>query len=628
MKRNLHKLAWFICIFICHASLKGQSITTTVNYPGSGLNGSCNVFNSVSTPATIGGLKHYPVSGGVTFDGTSISLGSQNNAGANTGTAYAIEYPFKVDYSYSISFTVSSTVASGDVAPTLYTLVYNARPDPNSTNPTVCGPVDNSYLPYSASNLIGTINPGSSFATSSLPTFTGTAGQSNIIIVAHTSSAAYNSFALIKQITITETPPQPSFTLSPASFSTSWGSSTSQAFTVTNVHNSPGVTSYSWDLGSSNNGWIYNGSPAPQTIVTSTNTLTLTSAICTNTLGNITATVTANNVNYNTNPSTCSVNFPSYSISGPSLICNSSTYSIPNLPSNMSAAWSVPSSVGPVLQFSPNPPVGQQITITNQKYYQIQTNLTAAINITGCSNTISTAPLTIANDNDNSSTQNGSYAQEACLFYNVSHPASSGTLSNPTFLTQGCLATITLNSMFGRQVSFTGATQPLYWSYSGPASNGNGTLYLQLPYGSGGIPFTFSITGDGACYQKSILFFSYSNNGNPASIRPVQITSTVTPEEQPKNNTTSYSISPNPVKDVLNIRHNVSFSKAAKKQVGNLESITFNVYEMSTGKLVLSKENSQINSLVNINVAPLSAGYYVLKIIDKSKIESIKFIKE
>ncbi len=448
------------------------------------------------------------------------------------------------------------------------------------------------------------------------------------IIVAHTSRAATNSYAFISKIAITETAPQPSFTLSPTSFSATWGSSATQTFTVTNANNTPGVSSYSWNLGSPNNGWIYNGSAAPQTIVTTMNTLTLTTSTCTNTIGNVTATVTANNINYNTNISNCSLNIPSYSISGPALICNSSNYSIPGLPSNMSAAWSVPSSVGPVLQFSPNPPVGQQITITNQKYYQIQTNLTAAINITGCSNTISTAPLTIANDNDNSSTQNGSYAQEACLFYNVSHPASSGTLSNPTFLTQGCLATITLNSMFGRQVSFTGATQPLYWSYSGPASNGNGTLYLQLPYGSGGIPFTFSITGDGACYQKSILFFSYSNNGNPASIRPVQITSTVTPEEQPKNNITSYSISPNPVKDVLNIRHNVSFSKAAKKQVGNLESITFNVYEMSTGKLVLSKENSQINSLVNINVAHLSAGYYVLKIIDKSKTESIKFIKE
>ena len=557
-------------------------------------------------------------------------MGSQFNAVSNTGTAYAIAYPFKAGYTYSFAFTDSSIAATNDLPPTLYVSVYSSLPDPNSTNPTACGPVDYTYLPFSSQNLIGTINPGTKWSTQNVPSFTATSGQKYIIIVAHTSNAASNSQAFIKKIVITETAPQPSFTLSPTSFSATWGSSITQTFTVTNVNNTSGVSSYSWNLGSSSNGWIYNGNAAPQTIVTTTNTLTLTTSTCTNTIGNVTATVTANNVNYNTNISSCSINTPSYSISGPALICNSSNYSIPGLPSNMSATWSVPSSVGPVLQFSPNPPVGQQITITNQKYYQVQTNLTASININGCSNTISTAPLTIANDNDNSSAQNGSYTQEACLFYNVQHPASSGSLSNPTFLTQGCLATVTLNSMFGRQVSFTGATQPLSWSYSGPASNGNGTLYSQLPYGSGGIPFTFSITGDGACYQKSILFFSYSNNGNPASVKPVQKTSTVTPEEQSKNNTniTSYSISPNPVKNILSIRHKISSLDIDNKRKPISELIIFNVYELATGKLVLSRNASSSNTITNINVSHFHSGYYVLKVIDITKTESIKFIKE
>ncbi len=180
MKNDILKTTIFTCIFFCQIALNAQT-TTTVNYQASGLNtSSCNVFNT-ATPATIGGLTHYPVSGGVTYNGTSISLGSQFNSLLNTGTAYAIAYPFKAGYTYSFAFTDSSTFATNDLAPTLYVSVYSSLPDPNSTNPTACGQVDYTYLPYSSQNLIGTINPVTKWSTDNVPSFTGVSGQKYII---------------------------------------------------------------------------------------------------------------------------------------------------------------------------------------------------------------------------------------------------------------------------------------------------------------------------------------------------------------------------------------------------------------------------------------------------------------
>ena len=63
----------------------------------------------------------------------------------------------------------------------------------------------------------------------------------------------------------------------------------------------------------------------------------------------------------------------------------------------------------------------------------------------------------------------------------------------------------------------------------------NNILTLQLPYGSGGIPFPFKITGDGMCKERSMLFFSYSNNS-----------------------TYTFALAPNPANDILTIYANPS----------------------------------------------------------------------
>ena len=60
----------------------------------------CNVFNQSGNNPTVGGLAHWPVSGGAIFDSTNIRLKTQMNTQQNikTGTAYALAYPFKTGF--------------------------------------------------------------------------------------------------------------------------------------------------------------------------------------------------------------------------------------------------------------------------------------------------------------------------------------------------------------------------------------------------------------------------------------------------------------------------------------------------------------------------------------------------
>jgi hypothetical protein len=71
--------------------------------------------------------------------------------------------------------------------------------------------------------------------------------------------------------------PTPSFTILPASMPIVCGTTPTQTFTVNSSTASACSVSYIWNLGA-NNGWLYAGSPAPDTITTSSNSITLTSA--------------------------------------------------------------------------------------------------------------------------------------------------------------------------------------------------------------------------------------------------------------------------------------------------------------------------------------------------------------
>ena len=122
------------------------------------------------------------------------------------------------------------------------------------------------------------------------------------------------------------------------------GSSDSQTFTVTNEYSTPNVTNHLWNLGA-DNGWLYNGNPAPETISTgNSNTLSLI-PVCNKLKKDISVIVTAAGNNYQSNTASIINSSPSLYINGNSTFCSGSeVYSISNLPCNSSVAWSTSNS--------------------------------------------------------------------------------------------------------------------------------------------------------------------------------------------------------------------------------------------------------------------------------------------
>jgi V8-like Glu-specific endopeptidase len=321
-----------------------------------------------------------------------------------------------------------------------------------------------------------------------------------------------------------------------------------------------------------------------------------------------TGVITTNTTNINALPANNAP--PALSISGKPLICNSEIYTVPNLPVGATVTWSIPGNAGPVLQLAQNVPSANQLTITNQKWYGINTILTALITIPGCA-----APfprtMQVGNDNSTSASVGYPYTQESCYFYNVFHPSMSGMMysnSSPLFVHQGCMVYVNLGDMYGRTVSLApGSPQPMFWSF-GSTSYGTNTLYFQLPLGSGGIPFTFKITGNGACYERTLLFFSISGNGRY-----------------------SFAASPNPVKNQLTVmaHDNTGAANEGKiKEVFPENDLIFNIYNFNTNELQMTLRRKNTKSAHNINTSALKSGYYVLQVIDGTQPQSLKFYKE
>lgn len=136
-----------VCVCFILSNAKSQTNTFSINYQNiSSLSTAvCNALNN-STPPKIGGFYHYPISGGVNYDGTELILNTQysSTSSANLGTAYAINFPFKAGYLYRFSINAKGVVGSNsNNYPTIFTTLSDQIPDPNTTNnnPTACNAV-------------------------------------------------------------------------------------------------------------------------------------------------------------------------------------------------------------------------------------------------------------------------------------------------------------------------------------------------------------------------------------------------------------------------------------------------------------------------------------------------------
>lgn len=195
-----------------------------------------------------------------------------------------------------------------------------------------------------------------------------------------------------------------------------------------------------------------------------------------------------------------------YEIAGPDVVCQSANYTIA-APSIAAVSWNLSPSGGapyPTLQAN-----GNTCTVANTYNAQVSTTLTANLTIRGVTIQVQKKLSTDVA----SQKQTGTYQQEPCNFYDVSHPALSGNLTGEAiFVHQGCRVTVNLQHMEGKtctvETSPSLSGTPTFWTY---LSNTHQLLF-ELPYGSGGVPFRFNITGSGMCQPKSLLFFSISNN--------------------------------------------------------------------------------------------------------------------
>jgi hypothetical protein len=305
----------------------------------------------------------------------------------------------------------------------------------------------------------------------------------------------------------------------------------------------------------------------------------------------------------------CPVDPASLFINGNNIICNSEQYSISNLPAGSIVTWSIPGSAGTVLQLNQNTPGPNQLTITNQRWYTVTTTLTAIISNLGCGAPDQVRTMIIANDNSTSAVSPFPYYQEACYFYNVYHPSQSGTAysnSSPIFVHMGCMVYVNLGTVPVNVTLASGSGQPMFWSVG--AVYYPNTLYFQLPLGSGGVPFVFEITGNGACFNKTLLFFPYGNNERYV-----------------------FEAAPNPVKNILTVtakeNEDLLLQTKAESTKENLQFI-MNIYDVNTNTLQMTQRSSRGSLLHQINTSSLKTGYYVLQIIEDNQTQSIKFFKE
>lgn len=471
------------------------------------------------------------------------------NSGTTKGTEYRLAYNFKANYIYKVTINASCV---GGTSARLRLLQANGGGanmicngsdiiDPNASG--------NGYV----SNTIISGTTWNDY-TFNLPVYATQWSYLNVSAIP--SLAADLQTINVRKITITETPPAPAFSIN--NISVPCGSTAPQTFAVANAYNSPGVTSYEWDLGA-NNGWLYNGIAAPQYISTTANTLILapSGSIA---LQNVSVTVRMNQQDYRTYTATVTNTAPSYTISGPSNLCTNATYQILGLPQGSTILWSAtPSGILTV-----TPGVGSAILTQNTSGYA---TLTATIN-----NACGTFTVTKTN------------IAVGTPIPRISCPQYQGVPFDP-YSVINCI--IEDNEFSNVQWSVIGGT----------IISGQGTGNVTIQLGAGGIradnQFSISATGTTNCGTWSGYgYFDGFIKGGQGEFEPIDF------------NMVAY---PNPASNMISLENVTALPDDYGVELYNFES----------NKLSLSQKIKKGTKSAKIQVSHLPKGKYVLAIRDK-----------
>lgn len=323
---------------LCAQYCLSQTITYKIDYTTAGLSSSsCNVF---ATPTTVGSYIHQTSFGNPNFNGNALVLLANTYSTAQTfAEQYGINFPFVKNYRYKLELddaNMQIVTGNGYNFPNLAINVGNTNDGTNTSTACVDPPLVSldKLNNYAWHCLLPTKTPNATVVFDGwMPTQNYTYLLISNYFPDNTVPATF--VAYIRQIYISETPP---FQLTPKTVDIC--STISQTFTVTPNFAVSNITNYVWNLGGTNNGWLYNNAPAPATITTTNNSITLNVA-GTKTPNNIFVTVNYNGTSVNTNQST-PVKDPNsiVTIAGPPFLCSNTPGKIYSTNTALSAAWS------------------------------------------------------------------------------------------------------------------------------------------------------------------------------------------------------------------------------------------------------------------------------------------------
>ncbi len=475
----------------------------------------CNIF---SPTINVNSIPHKTVLGQPTYNTTnkSVILKCDYTSNFNKGTQYKLLYPFKQGYTYKITINAKNmtTAAFGNVYGQIGLYMDNDNSLTNGNNS--C----NGPEVVSLTGSVRTINPD--FFVDYDFNFSSMSSNYSTFYVYSTPVPGCTPIIQnieIKKITITETPPTPTFTITPSSLTVGCGSTTAQTFTVNNVYNSPGTLSYNWNLGAANNGWLYNGSAAPQTFSTTSNSIVLTpSGTVGITLSNVGVVPVLNNA---AQPAlTCAVtvsntsNLP-LSINQPSPVCGGGLFSVSGLPAGSSVVWSAspPSSVSIT-------PSGNNATISNSLNPGGYVNITAAVTLSnGCQQQVTASGVYFGTYPTTATYTTGSSQATTANSLNYVPPVQTIALTvNNIGAPNG--SSYTFQKVYGNSNIFVNGKTVSFslgnYSQTYPA-NGTITLNVTAITTCGAVTSSYSFTTQGQCGGCFGASSSYDVSPNPAT---------------------------------------------------------------------------------------------------------------
>ena len=554
------------------------------------LSSACNVF---APPINVGGRTHHSFAGGVSWSATGIYLSTTPQGATPGGTAYYIDHNFLPGIPYTISIEVSggnsALILNTSVVQSLggYISAGNASciPDPNVTNYAIAG--------YGIMSTATTPPAGTPTAphTYTIPAFTVPSspfGYDFLLIWASHGNAGLALDGLrIRKITITV---PPAFTI-PA-MPLLCGDATAKTFTVTNTNGTPGVT-YDWDLGSTTNGWLYNGLAAPRFITAQTsNSLILTPNTCGSVnQTNVSVTVKINGTIYTTLNSAVVLTDPPLSMAGPASVCSSPTaFLINNLPCRANVVWTY-THTGPA-SINMTYPIPKQVSVTAG----VSGNVTLTATVTNMC--VATSPIAI------------SKALRVGIY--------NGPAETP--ITVSYTPTCKNKDIDFRISAVPGATN---YTWTKP-SGWTGSIIHNITYRAvtgntaGTFPVSITVTnscGAGIPAVVNVVVNNCSRIADP--LQKLEIDELIKPENTAKTTFAQATIFPNPSSNIITI-----FIPAKKI---NENKTVINIFDMSGNRIRRIKPTS---STTEIDVSSFSAGTYSFQLFDGEKITTKKIIKQ